>query len=74
MLGARVGDESDGRTRELSQRGHLAGAIRADLDHRVAMRWLEPMQRQRHADVIVEVAARRQRARRGARGSPRSSP
>ena len=41
--------------------GHFAGMIGADLDHRVAVRGVEPVQRERHADVIVEIAARRER-------------
>ena len=38
MLGARVGDEADRGPRELRTGGDFAGAIGADLDHRVAMR------------------------------------
>ena len=61
MLGAGVGDEADRGARELHQVGDFTGAIGADLDHRVAMRGVEPMQRERHADVIVEIAAGRER-------------
>ena len=49
----------DGRARERDQLSHVADAIRAHLDHRAAMRGLEAHQRQRHADVIVEVAVGR---------------
>ena len=38
----------------------LARVVHAQLDDRVAMPRREPQQRQRHADVVVEVAARRE--------------
>ena len=55
MLRTRVGDETDGRTREPDELGHVADAIRAHLDHGAPMRGLEAHQRHRHADVIVEI-------------------
>ena len=59
VLGARVGDEADGRAREAHELGDIADAVRAHLDHRTAMRGLETHQRHRHADVIVEIAVGR---------------
>ena len=50
---------TDGRASS-RQRRHFPGAIGAHLDDREAMLGREAQQRQRHADVIVEVAARRQ--------------
>ena len=64
MLGAGVGDEPDRGPRELHEVGDFAGAIGADLDHRVTVRGIEPVQRERHADVVVEIAARRERVAR----------
>ncbi len=64
MLGSGVGDEPDRRPRELHEVGHFAGAIGADFDHRVTVRAIEAVQRERHADVVVEVAARRERVAR----------
>ena len=58
MLGAGVRDEADRRTRDLHERRQLAGMIGAHLDHRETMLRFQTKQRQRHADVIVEVAAR----------------
>ena len=55
----------------LHERRDLAGAIRAHLDHREAVRRLEAMQRERHADVVVEIAARRE-ARPGLRRGSRA--
>ena len=65
VLVAGVRDQRDRGPRERGERGDLARVIRAHLDHRMAVRGLEPQQRQRHADVVVEVAAggeRRSRA------------
>ena len=61
VLVAGVGDERDRGLRERGERGDLARVIGAHLDHRVAVRGLEAEQRQRHADVVVEVAAGRER-------------
>ena len=62
-----------GRARRTSC-GDVADAVRAHLDHCAAMRGLEAHQRQRHADVIVQVAVRRQARAARARGSRRSFP
>ena len=61
MLVARIRHERDRRPGERGERRDLARMIRAHLDHRIAVPGLEPQERQRHADVIVQVAARRQR-------------
>ena len=49
--------------------------VHAELDHAGAVLRAQPQQRQRHADIVVEIAFGRERARRRARraGSPRSS-
>ena len=60
MFRAGVGDQAHRRSREAHQFGHIADAIRAHLDHRAAMQGLQAHQRQRYADVIVEVAVGRQ--------------
>ena len=58
---AGIRDQRDRRLRECGERGDLARVIRAHLDHGMPVRGLEPQQRQRHADVVVEVAAGRER-------------
>jgi hypothetical protein len=55
-----VGHQGHGRGADLRQVGDLAGAVHAHLDHRRAMPGSEAEQGQRQADVIVQVAARRQ--------------
>jgi hypothetical protein len=60
MLGAGIGDEPDGRARERDQRSDVADAVRAHLDHCAAMRRREAQERQRHTDVVIEIALRRQ--------------
>src|SRR6185312_1031128 len=62
MLRAGVGDEADRRARHLDQLGHLARPVGAHLDDREAVARLEPQQRQRHADVVVEIAPRSETA------------
>ena len=58
---ARVGHDADGRLRETREVRDLADVIRAHLDDGVAMLGRQLQQHQRHADVIVEIAARDQR-------------
>jgi hypothetical protein len=54
-------------TREARQVVDLAGMVHAHLDHRGAMAWRAAQQHQRQADVVVEVALRRQHAPRSPR-------
>ena len=61
VLVAGVRDQRDRGLRERGERGDLARVVGAHLDHGMAVRRLEAQQRQRHADVVVEVAARRER-------------
>ena len=60
MLGTRVGDETDGGQSDAGKFGHIARMIGAHLNHRMPMALLQFEQRQRHADVIVEITARSQ--------------
>ena len=60
MFGARIRDHGHCRPDEADEFGHIADAIGAHLDDGTLVRSVEPHQCQRHADVIVEVAARRQ--------------
>jgi hypothetical protein len=60
MLGAGIGDEPDARARERDQRSDVPDAVRAHLDYCAAMRRREAQKRQRHADVVIEIALRRQ--------------
>ena len=57
MFGARIGDDADGRRGKGGERGELPGVVGAHLDDRVALVVFESQQRQRQADVVVEVAA-----------------
>src|SRR6185312_9875899 len=66
VLRTGIRDETYGRPRDLHERRELTRMIRAHLDHGIAMLRFEPEERERHADVIVEVAARRE-ARAGLR-------
>ena len=60
VLGARVGDQADGRARQGHERRDLAGAVGAHLDDGEAVPGRQAHEGQRHADVVVEVAARGQ--------------
>ena len=64
VLGAGIGDEANRGTRDVDQGRDLARVIGAHLHHRKAVRGLEAQQRQRHADVVVEIAARGETAAR----------
>jgi len=60
VLGAGVGDQPDGRTRHLDERRHLARVVGPHLHDRKAMLGSEAQQGERHADVVVEIAPRRE--------------
>ena len=60
MFCAGIGDHTDAGSGDLHQRGHFAGVIGADLDDGAQLRIAQPQQGERHAQMIVEVAARRQ--------------
>ena len=65
VLALRVVDERDARRGHRGQRGDLAGVVHAEFEHRGAMPadlvLAQPQQRQRHTDVVVEVARGGQR-------------
>ena len=54
----RVRDDADGRLREPREIVDLAGVVRAELDDERIVLCRQPHQRQRHADVVVQVALR----------------
>ena len=56
MLGAGIGDEPDGGTCHCHECRHLARMVRTHLDDREAMLDGQAQQRERHANVIVEIA------------------
>src|SRR6516225_5161944 len=60
VLGAGVGDQPDGRTRHLDERRHLARVVGPHLHDRKAMLGSEAQQGERHADVVGEIAPRRE--------------
>ena len=60
VLRAGVGDHADLRARHGHQRADVAGAVGAHFDDGAVLGAAQPQQRQRHAQVIVQVAARRQ--------------
>ena len=62
MLALGVVDQGDGRLGDAGQVGDLAGMIHAQLDDGVAMLGAQAEQRQRQADVVVEIAPCRQSA------------
>ena len=64
-----VGDERDVRCGEPREVSDLAGMVHAHLHHRKAMPGPELEERQRHADIVVEVAARGEHGVLGARGA-----
>ena len=55
---AGIDHQPDARPRDRRKMGDLAEVVGAHLDHGIAMRGFEAAQRQRHADVVVQVAAR----------------
>jgi len=57
VLGSGIGDHADGGASDGDQGGDLAGPVGAHFHHGKAMRRRQPQQRQRHADVVVEIAA-----------------
>ena len=57
VLGSGVGDHADRGTRDAHQRGNFAGVVGTHLHYREAMLGGQAQQRERHADVVVEVAA-----------------
>ena len=57
VLALRVVDDSDGRPGDLRQFRRFTRMIHANLDHTHAMRRAQRQQRQRQADVVVEIAA-----------------
>ena len=56
MLALRVVDQRDGRRGEHGQLGDFAAVIHAELDRSPAVLGSQTEQRQRHADVVVQVA------------------
>ena len=54
----RVRDDADRRLRELREIVDLAGMVRTELDDESVVLGGQPHQRQRHADVVVQVALR----------------
>src|SRR5471030_22375 len=62
MLALRVVDDSDSRRGDLAERFGFARMIHAEFDHRQLVRFVQPKQRQRQADVIVEIPAVASRA------------
>jgi len=62
VLALGVVDQGDSRLDDAGQVGDLAGMIHTQLDHGIAMLGAQAKQRQRQADVIVEIAACRQPA------------
>ena len=71
---AHVGDHPDARLRDRRERRDLAAVVHADLDHHAAVALAAAQQRQRQAELVVQVALRLEAGRRAARGSPRTSP
>src|SRR5690606_26119218 len=57
VLALRVVDQGDGRRRQAGEPGDLADVVHAELDYRGAVPGLERQQRERDADVVVQVAA-----------------
>ena len=55
-----IGDQADARLRERHQLRHIADAICADFNHRALVRIVQAHQCQRHADVVIQVALRRE--------------
>ena len=53
-----VGDERDVRLREPAEVADLARVVHAHLDHRAAVAGAQLEQRERQADVVVQIAAR----------------
>ena len=60
VLALRVVDQRDGGTHEFGEIGDLADVVHAEFEHGGAVLPGELPQHQRHADVVVEVAPRRQ--------------
>ena len=63
VLALRVVDERDGRARDRGEAGGLARMVHAQLDHRRAVGLAQIEQRQRQADVVVEIALGREHLR-----------
>jgi hypothetical protein len=55
-----IGDQGHGRRADRGQVGDFTGMVHAHLDHRRTVRGIQAEQRERQADVVVQVAARRQ--------------
>jgi hypothetical protein len=58
VSGCRVRDDADGRLCEPGEVVDLADVIGAELDDGRVVLAIEPHQRQRHADVVVQIALR----------------
>ncbi len=63
VLALRVVDDRDGRLRDGSEFGRLAGMVHPEFDRGDVVFRKQAQQRQRKADRVVQVAFRRQRAR-----------
>ncbi len=57
---ADVREHADRRLRDLGEAGDLAAMVHPHLDHRVGVVRFAPQQRERHAEVVVQVAAGRE--------------
>ena len=62
VLALRVVDHDDRRSRDRRERAGLAAVVHAELDDRCAVVRAQAQQRQRQADRVVQVAARREDA------------